>query len=947
MKDDYLLHLESDNLTLEADASASRPGTQVVLAGGQNQLTITSSGNAKNDRALKANDVEVVNKNTLRQLAAGILNENGVGLTYTATDTMKFVGQGIMESPFEALPSLPAGSETGLGIVKVVHEGSHGYPCPGISDRTIAGVYDPVAKTLIVLRNGADDLEKDVFIAYYHTDTLTWAPTADRFRLPTLPATAKPLNSVCSGNGVILLNTTDGLFALLTNESIDWRTWRAVKLTVSDPNNVFPDPGTSGVATWFCIHAFIRNGTLYVVRSVLSDSSHWLCLWSGSVNTTAITVTPRTLTGTNGNGTYQNSTMFYMFDAIWGRAGAKCMGYNADGYWNGVDTAHAGDDVDWVVDGPNVRACHDGYNYAYRAGSDMTSRHNVSYHFNCETGAVVFDHPGMHPLPFTRDGWPHSPHRPLLNATGGNDRFMTIRSNGGIFGFHTYEIYQDPGLVYARNVSGVSDYDSIIAGGNNYEVIHHPIANGAYGGAVRMGWGACQWIDDSVVVGITPSNIPTKCRVDPYGSYGPTVKGYGPTNDRVNIPFGDYVKMHNMISVYDGESIVLEGAILSRYALSQYLKYTIDKGFEIPISISKAALDAYTAAAVAKFCPGLNIDDVAAQLMIHRKPGLPYLGTLQVSYYATAVQRYCVNYLFYITPDVTVGEIKNITVGSLIHSFTSQTNMRVNGISVSDYIYQVTGAHIYRLDDGNYVLALHSIGESFVGNAHIPQHWIVYNGKLSKLMHSNWRINHGYLRDGMYYSKEFGWGYMYQSGSGESYYLDSYGKTTDAVIRGSLGQVAGVRHTIMMSRTDAGDNVSISQFAGTKIKNKVVSLIAPSRTVQGMDLTQDRTITRAMIPNADQVPNVSDVNYPVQAKHRDNLTNKVKPQHLHVPEDYVTLHMTNGSYGTGQLGQLNGADYEPVSAAALADLRNPAAKLSLRTASYRILDPTMQYDVEL
>ncbi|MGL5647273.1 MAG: hypothetical protein ACRDDY_05430, partial [Clostridium sp.] len=190
MKDDVLAHYESSSLEAIADIENKIPGSTLKLKGGYNELSIESTGNVQDMRKLKVNDNEVVTDATLKSYANGILNTASVDFVSTDTNTLRIVGSGTGESPAEAQANIPAATETTIGIVKVMQEGSHGFPCPGISSRTTAGVYDPATKTALILRNGADDLERDVFISYLNTETAKISPTAERFRIPSLPVTA-------------------------------------------------------------------------------------------------------------------------------------------------------------------------------------------------------------------------------------------------------------------------------------------------------------------------------------------------------------------------------------------------------------------------------------------------------------------------------------------------------------------------------------------------------------------------------------------------------------------------------------------------------------------------------------------------------------------------------------------------------------------------------------
>lgn len=950
MKDDYVLHLEQDNLTLVADESATRPGTKATLRGAFNELTVKSDGNAVNDQSLEVNEVEVVTRATLRQYVSGILNNGGIGLHIEDTPSLRLVGQGIMSSPMEAQATLPAASETALGIVKVVNEGSHGYPCPGISDRTMAGVYNPTDKYFLLLRNGADDLEKDVFISYYYTETGEYVPTADRFRPTSLPITAKPLNVIHSGQGAIFLNTTDGLFVLLAPNT-NWKTWRAIKLNFAATHPGIPAPGSGG-EYWRGWYAFVIGSTLYIHYTRLNNADMVVALWTGTITAAnVITVTQRPLTGVNANGTAQTGNpWFHVFDAIWGTGpGQKCFGYNADGYWSGVDTAHHGDDVDWVIEGTKMRVCHDGYNYANRVGSDMSTRHNLSYVIDLAAFTLTPDKPVNYPIPFTKNGWPHPPHPPLMYGWGSNSEFSPMRSNGKALWLETDNIYIAPYMGLVENSSGVSDFENIKSGVHLYNRVHYgPAGGGAYGSPVTMGWGAMHFIDDNLAAGVAADGSHVLVEVDPYGRYGPLVEGYGPTNNRKLLTGAEAHLYRQMISVFDGDKTRLQGVYLNENTRTHYSQIG-ENGPEVQISISKANYDAAKAAAVEKYAYGVaGIKQVVLGLPIHRVAGLPHFGCLQILHddpaWAGALK--VTSYVFVFTPNQLTGEVTRITFGAQLWTGGTASNMRPDGLTGFATMSNPP-VGIFRLDDGGYAVTFPGSSQYYVGNASNPQYVVLYDTKQSKVAFAGYRLNYHYLKNGYIGTKDFGWGYSEQSASGESYMLRSYGKTIASIMACLNGTSPDKLYTLVMSRTDAGDNVAISQFAATGVRSKILSLVPPERKVQGMDLSQDRTITRAMLANANKIPNQRDVTYPAQQKHMDSLVGKSPADHTHPQGDFVLNEATRIAYGSARLGTLTDADTQALGVTVVAELITEASRLWTRPKSVINLDPSVQIDVEI
>lgn len=946
MKDDYLLHLETRDVKVIADSTATRPGTKARLMGANNELSIESTGSVQDDKKLKVNDVEVVTSATLRQYVSGILNNGGIGLNTQNTPSLRWVGGGYMDSPLEALASLPAATETDYGIVKVVNEGSHGYPCPGISDRTSAGVWDESEKRMLIFRNGADDLEKDVFLSYYYPEKNSYVPTSERFRPPSLPITAKPLNVVHSGQGTIGINTTDGYFVLLTNNNANWKSWRAIKLDF--PGNYHKPPiGQHGEITWRGWFTLVIGNTLYCMFAQLTDASCFCACWTGAITAaTTLTMTHQNIHGTNANGTYQSGeNVCYVFDKIWGSPGERCMAYNADGYWSGVDTAHAGDDIDWVLQGTKLRICHDGFNWANRIGSSINTRHNISYVVDLSNMVFSFDKPGEHPMAFTRNGWSHPPHRPLMASYGGNHQFSPIRSNGKMMYLETYYIYSAPVMGYVVNNSGLSDFDNLISGNNTW---HNPgafLSPGNYGGVVHMGFGGLHCIEDNIYLGKSADSLSAVVEVDPYGSYGPTIKGYGPTNNRVEMSEADAFIRKSMVSVYDGDRTKLQGAVVWDTGLDRHTQIGMN-GPELPVTVNAAAFDALKQQLTAAYRTADAVVNSKMCLMMHRVPGVPLLGTLQILQRDAYGLLNVYSHLFTFGADRVVGAVSSLWAGQKLSTMHAASN----AIAIDDVWTMwnyVTTHNLYRLDDGTWAFTITAYMFSAVGNSWGTQFYGVYNPKVSRFVFADAINVYYYLRAGFMQSKEFGFGYGYQSPAGESFYMDRWGKTSAEVFATYQNNKLATKLTMVMSRTDAGDNVSVSQLGATKVRDKIVSLIPPSRRVQGMDLTQDRTITKAMLPNSDRIPNQRDATYPVQQRHRDSVQDRALSGHTHQAGDFTMAKATVVNYGGAVLGNLGDAPTEAVDVQVIAGLKTLSNKLWSRPYSVDNRDPTVPVDVEI
>lgn len=947
MKDDVLAHYESSSLEAIADIENKIPGSTLKLKGGYNELSIESTGNVQDMRKLKVNDNEVVTDATLKSYANGILNTASVDFVSTDTNTLRIVGSGTGESPAEAQANIPAATETTIGIVKVMQEGSHGFPCPGISSRTTAGVYDPATKTALILRNGADDLERDVFISYLNTETAKISPTAERFRIPSLPVTAKPLTAMQSGAGTVLLNTTDGLFVLLTNESIDYKNWRAIKLSFATSHRA-PVPGEPNTHHWRGWQSILVGTKLYLLYSYLSGAEMHCVLWEGDVTAAnALTMTFKPLTGTNFNGTAQSGTdAFYLFDKIHGNAGEKCMVYT-DSYWsNGLSIAHAGDEYDVVRDGNRIRVCHENFNYASNPSDQISTRSNVSYVLDLVAKTVTPDRVRSYPLAFTRTGWTHGKDRSLLGGNNGNDLLTPIRSNGCALGFCIYDLYMTPYFIIAKNNSGLSDFDNLIAGNNQYEYKNSDGAIGLYGSPVTMSWGAVHMVDDTHMVGLTVDGKRTLIEIDPYGSYGPNVSGYGPTNSRQLLTWTQYVNYKRLVSYYDGDRITLQGVTLNDDMLSSHSQLDRNQNPEAVVSIPSNVFSAFKSLALSKVTAAMpNITDTKLSLLIHRSDKAPCIGLLQVLCNNPddgGASKVVISTVFTFKPNRVVGNIESLRFG--IVCATTRTSS--NAVSLDGPTYESVCANaVIRLNDGNYVLTITGFLEVYIGNSSATQAVVIWNRSRDQLEHATCNKIYTHNREGFHYTREFGFGWCHSSPSGESYYIDSFGNTMAEVKSGMINRPTNKQFALVMSRMDAGDNVTISQKAATNVRDKIVSLIPPSRTVQGMDLTQDRTITKAQIPDTSNISNTQDSTYPVQQRHRDSLNNKSLSTHTHQPSDFTMLPATTTKPGSARLGTLTDAAGLAFDVRGIASL--PVNDLKIRPTALVKLDVTMPVDVEI
>lgn len=934
MDDEHFSQLGDNGLALVADADAKTPGTVLQVLAGGNELTITSTGSVQDNRKLKVNEEEIITENTLKQFAYAIINKDEESISTTKTASIEFIGEGSIDSPIEVVTSIPVSAGDAAGTVKVVHEGSHGYPCPGYSNRNFY-VFHAGNNKYIGLRNGADDLESDVFITDITVDPLAVKPTAERFRPRNLPSTAIPTNVRHGTEDVVWLDTTDGVFLLITNRNPDYHAWKAVKVLNSDMNL-----GYYGTP-------FIHAGKIYVLCPQHSGGSSTVRLWEAAIPSgNTVTMSARTLSGTNCNGTAQNAATFNHFDKMYGNKGEKCYAYSDDGYYDYLSISHAGDQFDYVQAGGQVRICHIANHYTSTKVKAYTQRIHFSYLVDLTTGRVIEDAPGNYPLKIRENDIDVKVPRDYLATSNGNWTSNAKRANGRTFVYATYDRLSQPTIYHLENTGSLSELDNIKWNAHYWRRKAEASYLGLYGTKVHSGLRGATVFGKNRIMAVCMDNTSVDFRYDPYGSYSPTLQGYGPTNDRVSLDYATQKKLKRIVWVSEESGYVGRGCILSANRLTEDSTYE-GGHFSNPISITEAMYMSVKTQAVNRFYDAANgpIVDSTLTLMIHRSPGVPQIGYVQVVQEKpnSGGQKVCRYYVFYITTDRSVGNVSVITVGGLITSDIhndAAKDLEQN----SDRLWNTT-ALIHKLEDGGVVIGLSGARLAHIGNTTTVAVGIVRNaaGTIAAVYKN---VSDTSIGAALMGTRELGFGYTQISNSGEGLYLMSFGRTTADVVK-NIASGTTTRYVLALSRSDAGDNVVVSQLAAYNTKAKVESLLTPRRLVQGMDLSQDRVITKAMLANSNDIPNVSDVSYPTQQKHLDSLRRNALATHTHPASDFTMAPATEESAGAAKVAPTTGNEEDAVSVASIAEAVTLHGQLIARNTVLDKLDPSITVNYEV
>ncbi|MGL5377901.1 MAG: hypothetical protein ACRDAT_06400, partial [Cetobacterium sp.] len=693
------------------------------------------------------------------------------------------------------------------------------------------------------------------------------------------------------------------------------------------------------------------NSVLYLVKTYVEtgNGAHAELYKANYTGQTITQLVKSTLTGTNFSGVAQNSQRFSLFNKMIGEPSEKPMVTNPEKDLRSITVTRLmspywkleGDCYDFCVSGTRVRVLHRNTvnGVATNTSDEFFANCHMSYVIDLVNNTVTPDSPQRYPAVVNRFG-SNIKDGPLAGAFNADWDNRVVRIGQHILCYNTYTRLGTPHVVVAENTSGISDFESLTSGRGSWISKSSTFAHGLYGSPLRMNLVGVMPIGDNTIIGRDATDTYLKIKYDPYGSYSPTLPGYGPSNTREVIDDQLYQKFKNMCWVFDGEKNKVAGGRLNEQHLSGPTTY--ENGvFGTPVSIDLTDYYRLIEELTRNIPnPPSGISTRKLQIDVFNERDVPVLATLTVRapYPQTPSILLAYSYYFTIVPNATQGKI------------SSWSNIRfITSIQSGMYVHDLLGLNVhhagtpgaYKLRDGNWALSAISHIVAVTGNTQYALMRCTYNPTTKSFSNPKTLI-YGLSDPGNYIgTKELGFGAVAPSSSGESCYMMSYGTTA-----AELNSGTETKYTLVMSRTDAGSNVTISQLGATKVKERIASLIPPTRKVNNMDLTRDRIVTTAMI-GGDRVPNQRDNTYPLQQKHRDSVVRLSVSNHTHQPSAFTMAQATTDRKGGSVLGDLNSA---PEVAFRVEDTTNLSQQLDALHSRESILvktDSTVTVDYEV
>jgi len=733
--------------------------------------TLTQKGVTKHNDAIDSTDKTTATTNTAvkRILENVALLEDEAG-KYVPEDLLQLSRYGKFSYlPVPVLGNYPA---SGIGTSYMV-----------VGEREADGDF-------VILRNGMDDLEQGVFYSSIRMDPngrpTKLVPTTARYNPPGLKAGEEVLAVKRGSEGVFILQTSGGYYLVFTRGTMDQSKHHLVKILNAGNFGHFQYPLITGDRVVIISPNYSNGGC---------NVSALVAPYQGIFDVNEIMLTQLLLSGNDVFGTPQtNVSTFTMVGSGMGPdANHKGMSYNADGFWTYVNIRHAECNYDVAAEGAKIRVNF--YNTSYCANS-FTSRHdrwNASFVLDLDARTAVMDRPDIYPLKVSQAGVDHKSrgNRAIVGGEANNTAGV-LRSRGTRLWYYFYGTNYTPAIgLQERTIAGVlSEFDYLDCRQIGFDQVGPTLYNiGNYGSS--LGNNMRFWHEVGGNKAIIQDNLRTSLfEYVPGGSFGPGFDGLGPTQNRVQLSWSDYIKYRAIPYTYDDGNEYGEGFVFHDGQLSGKSKMVHGANFgvatftddvSLPAALFNALKDQLRGIALNSVDPAYFINDKMS-LVMHKIAGLPMVGTYAVRHYTSAAKTQSstlhVNFTF--TLDRKVGTIGAVTFGQEIHRWIHANGNAVELNNVSD---GGQGSSIAKLDDGKWLFIMaQGPYTTWVGYGGTGGFRVIYD-PVAKAWQNPTGVNYYHnVASGLGYNKTFGQFNAKSTATGESIMADVYGKTQAAIV---------------------------------------------------------------------------------------------------------------------------------------------------------------------
>lgn len=686
------------------------------------------------------------------------------------------------------------------------------YPASGVrSGALVAGELENDG-TLVLLRNGMDEIETGLFYCYGQIDSqgriVKLYPTTQRYRPADLPDNVAVEACWRGGNGVLLLKTNDGVYAVLTKGTMDSRQHHAVRL------NGYAGGGRAYYPLitddkFIIVYTAITNGIPFAVKIDY-------CPLADLVNGNNVTMQTMPLTATDVKGNVvgpSNVIQFAQATFAGNDPNANALAYNSDGYFTTVNLAHATNNYVVAFEGDKIRINHFCTTYMANNVRDQRQYWNTSALIDLTARTATLDKPSVFPMKISSAGIDHNSNTALGLLDGvANNESMMFESKGKWFTYVSYGVFFTPFMRACTLANGLSNLEGIHCDRIGWTNLGDPRAViGAYGSVLRGRMNGWHELGGNRALVYTVNSESVLLEYDPNGSFNGAA-GFGPTNNRKIIPYATASMYKRIPYIYDGVTERSEGFIFNDVSRDGSGKL-VGETLSAPINVSDAAFSSLKSAAVTMAMSGLDpayYIDSRLTLFVNPIAGMPMLGSLLVCRYNTAEKttRVLESTVFTFTANARTGNITTLTIGSKVGNAV----LSGNATSVSDISeHNAVGFSLAKLADGKWLYVMGGCGNgTWVGNGGYASHAFVYDHGIGAWQNSIFRQAYYHTPSGLVYNKKYGLMYVAPTSSNEGLYGDVYGNTQAAIVN-AVANGLSPRVVLQMTRVAEGWNVYFTE----------------------------------------------------------------------------------------------------------------------------------------